>query len=80
MLLFSRILPPCSTHDLEEMFWGMLAPGEMSHVHLKTLVKSMDPEGTGRVGLRELVTFVRARQGGGATGSGAKKAETGLIR
>lgn len=68
-----------STHDLEEMFWGMLLPGEFAREHLKAVVNSIDPGGTGKVGLRELVTFVRARQGGGA-GNARKNAETALRR
>lgn len=58
----------------------MLSPGEMSREHLRALVKSMDPGATGKVGLRELVTFVSARQGGGGAGKAAKAAETGLKR
>ncbi|CAM9603690.1 unnamed protein product [Ectocarpus sp. 12 AP-2014] len=69
-----------STHELEEVFWGMLSPGEMAREHLRALVKSMDPGGTGKIGLRELVTFVSARQGGGGAGRAAKAAETGLKR
>lgn len=70
----------CSTHDLEEMFWGMLSPGELSREHLKILIKSMDPGATGKVGLRELMTFVKARQGSGGVGNDSKKAESGLLR
>lgn len=73
------VLPRRSTHDLVEIFWGMLSPGEMAKEHLEAVVKSIDPEGTGKVGLRELVTFVRSRQGGGA-GNAGKAAEKGLRR
>ena len=69
----------CSTHDLEEMFWGMLSPGEMARNHLKTVVKSIDAGETGKVGLRELITFMHTRQGGGK-GIAGKTAETGLRR
>lgn len=62
------------------MFWGMLSPAEMAREHLRALVKSMDPGGTGKIGLRELVTFVRARQGGGGAGKAGKAAEIGLKR
>lgn len=58
----------------------MLSPGELSQEHIKRVVKSMDPERTGKVGLRELVTFVRARQGAAAAESTMKKAETCLRR
>lgn len=68
-----------STHDLEEIFWRMLSPGEMAREHLRAVVKSIDPGGTGEIGLREVVTFVRARQGGGACKAG-KAAEIGLRR
>ena len=68
-----------STHDLEELFWGMLSPGEMARNHLKTVVKRIDPGETGKVGLRELVTFFHTRQGGGK-GNAGKTAETGLRR
>lgn len=40
----------------------------------------MDPEATGKIGLRELVTFVRARQGWGAGKKAGKAAEDGLRR
>eukprot|EP00903_Cladosiphon_okamuranus_P007182 g6974.t1 len=69
-----------STRDLEEMFWGMLSPAEMAREHLRALVKSMDPGGTGKIGLRELVTFIRARQGDGGAGKAGKAAEVGLKR
>lgn len=62
------------------MFWGMLSPGEMAREHLKALVKSMDPGGTGKIGLRELVTYVRSRQGSGGAGQAGKAAETSLKR
>lgn len=58
----------------------MLSPGEMAREHLRALVKSMDPGATGKIGLRELVTFVSARQGGGGAGKATKAAETGLKR
>lgn len=74
-----RSLLACSLHDLEEIFWGMLSPGEMARNHLKTVVKSIDPGETGKVGLRELVTFIHTRQGGGK-GNAGKAAETGLRR
>lgn len=61
------------------MFWGMLLPGEMAREHVNAVVKSMDPGATGKVGLRELVTFVRARQGGGGSNAG-RAAETALRR
>lgn len=62
------------------MFWGMLSPAEMAREHLRALVKSMDPGGTGKIGLRELVTFIRARQGGGGAGKAGIAAEIGLKR
>lgn len=83
MLLRLLVAPPTrpySTRDLEEMLWGMLSPAEMAREHLRALVKSMDPGGTGKTGLRELVTFIRARQGGGGAGKAGKAAETGLKR
>lgn len=69
-----------STHELEEMFRGMLSPGEMTRGQLRALVKSMDPGATGIVGLQELVTFGRARQGGGGKGKARKAAEMSLKR
>lgn len=71
---------PRSTHDLEEMLRGLLLPGELAREHIKALVKSMDPGQTGLVGLRELVTFVRARQGGGSAINAGKTAEAALRR
>ncbi len=58
----------------------MLSPAEMAREHLKAVVKSMDPGRTGKIGLRELVTFVRARQGGGGATKAAKAAEMDLKR
>lgn len=52
----------------------------MAREHLRALVKSMDPGATGKIGLRELVTFVSARQGGGGAAKAGKAAETGLKR
>lgn len=78
---YGKNLPPSrSTHDLEDMFWGMLSPGEMAREHLKALVRSMDPGGTGKIGLRELVTYVRSRQGTGGAGQAGRAAETSLKR
>lgn len=75
-----RNMNACSTHELEEMLWGMLSPPEMAREHLRALVKSMDPGGTGKIGLRELVTFIRARQGRGGAGKAGKAVEIGLKR
>lgn len=69
-----------SIKELEEMLWSMMSPGELRRDHLKIIVKSMDPEDTGKVGLKELVAFVRARQGTSGSGTAAKQAETGLLR
>lgn len=57
----------------------MLSRGELAREHVKIIVKSIDAGGTGKVGLRELVTFVRARQGSGV-GKVGKAAETQLRR
>lgn len=69
-----------STLDAEEMFLGMILPGELSREHLRVVVGSMDPEATGKIGLRELVTFVRARQGWRPGKKAGKAAEDGLRR
>lgn len=69
-----------STQDLEEALWAMLSPGELSREHLRAVIEGMDPQRTGKVGLREVVTFVRARQGRVAGRDAARRAEAGLLR